>query len=326
MRFTIGPTPQGIFSDGLQEAVTLQNLGASTVYLRDDSAIDEFSYPLPPTASMVWDGGRPLWALCLTDQGSTLQVDRAASLMDRAKADAYVDLASYIPGSRNNNTTFNPNEFLECASFKTLLVTIPADSSFTIASPTNILILNAQWYDQDQNAIFDQALQWPYSSDFGIAASLTIPVRGAFVKFTLRNQTGGVKIIPALRIVGTTLEQKLTIIPGTYASCSGNSVGGTWRDAFVTTWDGTIFIVPAWSSKVSISIRYNNPITNPGRFDIKDAVTGDFLDQITQANAASASTNYYERQFSPQTILSLTMPVLPTGPTIINIHVTWPED
>lgn len=326
MRFTVLNTPQGIYSDGLQDSVTLQNLGSSTIYLSDDSAISSISYPLPPTASIVWDSGRPLWAVCRTTTGSTLQVDRASSLMDRAKADAYVNLANYVPGARNNNTTFSPGDILECASFKTLLVTLSSDSSFTIAAPTNIMILACEWFDQNQNSIFTQSLSWPFSSDFGIPSSLTIPVRGAFVRMTLRNQTGSQKIFSYLNVVGTTLEQGLTIIPGTYASCSGNSVGGTWRDAFVNTWDGTVFIVPAWSSFITISIRYSSNITSPGRFDIKDAVTGDFLDQIAQGNTTAASTNYYERRFSPKTILLFQMGVIPTGPPITNIHITWPND
>ena len=60
--YAVNTTPQAIFPDGQNVAMSLFNQGPWTIFVDDNSSVGSQSYALKPAMSMVWPSGTPLWA------------------------------------------------------------------------------------------------------------------------------------------------------------------------------------------------------------------------------------------------------------------------
>jgi hypothetical protein len=61
---------------------TLTNTGTQLVYLDDSGQVGPASYPLKTGATIVWDAGRPCWALAVADGGQLSRLDNTGPIYD----------------------------------------------------------------------------------------------------------------------------------------------------------------------------------------------------------------------------------------------------
>lgn len=123
MSYSVGTTAQAIYPDGFQETFTLVNNGPYTIYLDSDSSVSTRSYPLPPTATIVWDEDRPLWVIA-AGNFSELSMTRNGSFANIRQLGT-LDLLQTV----NSASTTVDSDFLEVAAYETLVVVVNVSNS-----------------------------------------------------------------------------------------------------------------------------------------------------------------------------------------------------
>lgn len=204
MRYTIQTSAAGIFPSGENDAVMLTNVGPVTIYLDNNSAVNDQSYPLRPTASIPWDAERPLFAVVRSYPDTTglisdqkvapqgiLEVTRNSSLADKTlPARILVAERQYTMSNTGADMSGDMGiGFLEVSSFERLTLEYQISSNGFGVNPAidKFYTWNFFWYDESfRETRRDSYLTTWRIDDFATVPSvLTITPRGQYLVLVL---------------------------------------------------------------------------------------------------------------------------------------------
>lgn len=273
-------TPQGIFPFGVQDDFVITNSGLTTLYLDQDSSISLSSYVLPPLASMVWTGGKPLWALSgylptLLGQSTPGQISIAlnnASIAPRP-TQSIVPIIRGVSGNGGpSGLTLAICTDLEVGYLSSLSLAV--NTGFPILSTTTTPYqLNVLWSkDAFQSSSVSTITEtdviefWPTSAG---TVSVDIPVKGAFC--TIRLIAPSSADWDTVSLYGSTQEVDFRIKPfqslgSVFPAFSLTVSASDEQSDFWSSnpWDGASVYLAPYYTDVTVSLRCTTSVTTAG--------------------------------------------------------------
>lgn len=302
-------SPQVLFPQGLQEDFLVTNTGITSVYLDMDSSINKSSYRLRPLSSMVWSGGKPLWAvadkppsyrssLYLTE---TEAISSAQITVNRNNANSasvsssYTQVIANIPAYKSTSPGhFIRFENLEVGHLETVTLEfqLPDEVSF---DPAKQLLVYLYWVPEDVDTIttgfspilLQKILSWyPDPQQLSGAVSLTIPVRGPRLLIIVDANTGfDMPHLANIRLTGRSAKSKLQVAQlFAYHVAKSNTLAypPTSTDDAVSYLGGYDFeplYMMAKSSTMTVTLRTHAAVTVAGKLVL--LVDGVWYDDLT---------------------------------------------
>lgn len=322
--YQIGTSPAMLFPDGDLDSQVIYNRGPSSVYLSDQSSVSPlYGVRVQPTGSVVWDAGRPLFAVC--EQGyAALDVQQGSSHVLAPQVATYRRLYTFTPSA----TTSTPitTSIIECSSYSTILISwyvyqdIPAFSART-GETTQLIII---WYDDEGN-VLGQYDQWSGNNGGALSGSpmeWRIPVQGAMMKIIATIVTTDTPFIPGpLYIAGTSHSHSPGNFPGYHclAAVGGAGVGSVWDTATIRPdpTDTRIWI-PSYGPILTIMARTTGAVTVAGTlsvFDTELGITRGYGDTLSLP-VVGAAARYVQTLHVPVRRALGVLYNAPTGPQV----------
>lgn len=279
MKATILPVPMGLFPEPLNDSVILTNNGPGTIYLDSDSSVSDSSFPLIPTATIVWDAHRALW--CVSPGGpSTLVYTRNSDSGNAGRA-----LTSYEL-SNKKNVSIPGSGILPLVRLSDWFETSPYASIYMILEPSYSV------FEPDRNNVIDVVVEWRNRGvvtavlyNFGTPnrgrATLTFPVLGDECKVSMMAYgplvLDGKQVVSAA-IYGTNRKEVERVEwiygdglePGDRTPVFGYAFGSTyqpWRREVqrYTDWNrATNIVLNSFARKVRVVLYISGPVTTAG--------------------------------------------------------------
>lgn len=189
--YDVATQPQAIYEAGLQDAVTILNKGPWTVYLDSDSSVGAQSYALPPTGTIVWDAGRPLWAVAPGGEAFTVTGDPnytpSRLVLTRNAYQGTAPRAATVDRLYKRQGVSVPGGFfsiptIETASYNTLFIQFnSAEAGGPFPSIDKYFDVQINWTDEQGRIIGVDDYISPATStaNLELGVILTTPIRGA---------------------------------------------------------------------------------------------------------------------------------------------------
>lgn len=333
-QLTVGNQPQPLFLDGLNESVILTNKGPFTIYLDSNSSISTSSYPLPATASIVWDAMRPLWVmaggdssvLAYTLNGNVSNVERAAT----------TDLLRSVV---NTNQTDALGRF-ECSSYQTVILEFQSTLVWTTTAGPDAGVYHevlVQWYDANGRALNMQRYMCPSlvpNSGIG-AAQLTLQARGDFCEITI---DASAALTYSAQVYGTTRYRRNRFDWIFSAGSIGSAAYVDLADvaaldltdgyASATTWvtrTASPVFVNQIGHEVTLSLHVTTSVTAAGLLRLRDFLTKASLEDIVIPVVTGPQVIKRDMRIPVSRSVELAMVTDPTTAGNVNISLTWKD-
>ena len=213
--YEVSETAQALFPHGVQGDILLTNTGLTSIYLESDSSVSvNTSYRLPPRATLVWSGGKPLWVLAgprASINGvkinARLMVTRNTSPIVPATDEYMIELSNTANTGAVGSTSFTG---VDCGHFKALRVNLRVDVATILTTPNDTFTITVTWRSSDNAfAIHQDVYQMWFPRDPNATdLYFVLPVQGALVNIVIAPTAGGTVVFTRLRLIGMTQESK----------------------------------------------------------------------------------------------------------------------
>lgn len=339
MKLNVSSASQAVFPFGEQDSFVITNNGPYTVYVDQDSSINEQSHPIPPTGVMVWDAGRPLWVVgsanMETGSFSEVTITRNSSpsafsnFVDSVLYEAVSGLSGFI----------QPSPLIETSAYKFLTLHLSCPQQELLvgsgAAINDYFGVDVIWYDNKGGTVGTERYQsLPYAGgDLSLpieekAVRIVMPVRGASCTIwaTINGQI-------TMRVLGTTRDIRAGQFfgyydTGVYCTAALDPVMFIGDDAVTLDLDNraaqTQVIIPNVAHRVKLSWGYSSGTTVAGAVDVRDArdVNNVFREGVVLPSATvRGSADLLLPLYFPVRLI-ISPPTTP-APPIFRLHLTW---
>jgi hypothetical protein len=281
-------TPQAIFEQGLQEDFLVTNTGLTSIWLDSDSSISvATSYRLPPLSTVVWSGGKPLWATAdtlsrfiagaaITNLAAKLTITRNASPLIPATDGSITELVNVASTSSVGQFSF---QNVECGHLNSIRIAFRVDAATNLTAAGETFTVTASWRGVTNQGIHADTYEFfyprdPNSSDLYI----TLPVLGPMVTLTVAAMTATAFIASHIRVLGMTQVVKPQFQSFTQSACSLTHFAPriTEGRADITSfqdWDLNPVYFNSKASVVDLGLRYLSGVTVAGKLVLISGTT-----------------------------------------------------
>jgi len=200
-QFSVNETPQGIFPDGQNQPAVITNLGPAQIYLDSISSVSEFSHPLPPNGTIVWDQNRPLWVR--SDPGGSsirMTLNSRPSEANRSHVDTVIYENAELPPSVQT-------AIMDVGSYESVEVVVEPNIFNTSTVVDSAVTIRFYWFveystDLTQAIAYDVELLAPVAPTLSVSARQT--VQGRFLILLVEQNAPSPAVQQKVIVTGST--------------------------------------------------------------------------------------------------------------------------